>query len=253
MTYIGSFDYNLDVLRGLVSGHAMVEIIGHDDSLSTTRVTLAPTLVTADIDQSGIHAVAATVDVASTDANDDVAGSGLLTLTLAGLDSSGNAQTETITLTGQTEVTSANTYTAIHGFRGLTAGSGKKNAGTIWIGNGTFTAGVPATKYDAGIIGHNKGSTAYYTVPTGKTLYLRQLIQTMVGSNKEAEVNIESSSDGIFWVTEIEFGIESGVDFVAPIISVPGIPAASSVRVTAKAAASGTELTVILGCELVDN
>jgi len=254
MSYIANRDYNLEVLRGNISGHAMVGIAGHNDDATTTRVTVAPSLTTADIDQSALHATAATVDVASTNANDASGGTGLRTLTLQGLDSSGNAQTETITLNGQTEVTSANTYTAVNGFVGLTAGSGNTSEGNIWVGNGTFTAGVPATKYFVGEANHNHGLSAYYTVPTGKTLFVKQATITVVGSNKEIEITIETSTDnGNVWIIEDEISGTSGTSFNFPIISMHSITAGNHIRVRAEAAGSGSELTILLACELIDN
>ena len=254
MTYQPQTDYNLEVLRGNITGHVMVSIAGHNDDSTTTRVVVAPTLTTADIDQSGIHASAATVDVASTDANDTSAGTGLRTLTLEGLDSSGNAQTETITLNGQTEVTSANTYTAINGFLGLTAGSNNTSAGDIWVGNGTFTAGVPATKYFVGERNHNHGLSAYYTVPTGKTLFIRGASFSVVGNNKEIEITIETSTDnGNMWIIEEEISGTSEMAFHVPAQSFHSMTAGSHIRVRAEAAGSGSELTVLLACELIDN
>ncbi len=246
-------DYNLEVLRGNIAGHSMVSISCEIETLTTTRITLSPNLATELIDQSGLHATSATVDVASDDTNDTSAGTGLRTLLLIGLDDSGVAQSETITMNGQTEATSANTYSAIHGFRGLTYGSVKGSAGNVYLGNGTFTSGVPTTIYATGETGHNKSATGYYTVPTGKTLYLRQFTMSMVGSNKEAKVHVETSSGGINWITENEFGLESGGNFQGSVVAVPGIVGDTSVRITGLAGASGTELAVILGCELVDD
>ena len=234
-------------------GSAMVSINCEIETLTTTRITLSPNLTTEQIDQSGLHSVSATVDVASDDANDTSAGTGLRTLLLQGLDDGGEAQTETITMNGQTEVTSVNTYSAIHGFRGLTAGSGDKNAGNIYIGNGVFTSGVPTTIYATGETGHNKSHTGYYTVPSGKGLFLRQLTASMVGSNKEAKIHVETSPDGIFWITENEFGLESGVLFQGKIVAVPKIPEDTNIRITGIGGGALTELSVILGCELVDD
>jgi len=246
-------DYNLEVLRGNVTGRTMVSINCEIETLTTTRITLSPNLTTELINQSGLHATSATVDVASDNTNDTSAGTGLRTLTLIGLNNSGVAQTETITMNGQTEVTSSNTYSAVQGFRGVTYGSGNTSAGNVYMGNGTFTSGVPATIYITGEAGHNKGSTGYYTVPTGKGLFLRQLTCSMVGSNKEAKIHIETSPDGILWITENEFGLESGTIFQGQIIAVPKIAGDTNIRITGVAGASGTELSVILGCELVDN
>lgn len=253
MSYIANRDFIVEILAGNVAGYAMVAIGVEIETLTTTRITLSPNLTTELIDQSGLHSSAATVDVASDDANDTSAGTGLRTALLIGLDSSGVAQTETITMNGQTEVTSANTYSAINGFRALTAGSGNGNAGNIYIGNGTFTAGVPTTIYSTAEIGHNKTLTGYYTVPTGKTLFLRRFIMTMVGSNKEAKIHIETSSDGILWITEIEFGLESGPPIEGEIIGAPGIPGASHLRLTGLAGGASTELSIVLGSFLLDD
>jgi len=246
-------DYNLQVLMGNVVGHTMVSINGEIETLTTTRVTIAPTLTTTDIDQSGLHATAATVDVASDSATDDKDSTGLRTLRLFGLDSNGNAQNEIITLEGQAEQTSANTYSAIQGWRGLTTGSGNTSVGNIFIGNGTFTSGVPDTIYFVGEAGHNKGLTCYYTVPTATSLFLRAFNISMVGSNKEAKLHVETSSDGIFWITEREIGLESGGLFRGDIIAVPSITGGNHLRITGIGGASGTELAVVLSGELVDD
>jgi len=246
-------DHNLEVLQGNVTGHTMVSINGHNDDQTTTRITIAPTITTTEIDQSGLHATAITVDVASTSTDDDSGGTGLLTLTLEGLDSNGNAQTETITLDGQSEVTSANTYSAINGFMGLTSGSGNESAGEIWVGNGSFTSGVPATKYFVGERGHNKGLCAYYTVPTGHTLFLRHVTFIVVGTNKEVELTIESSVDstGDMWIVENEYSSVSGTVVSIPVSTVAGITAGRHIRMRGEAAGASSELTTEMICELV--
>jgi len=246
-------DYNLEVLRSNVPSHVMVAIIGEIETLTTTRITLSPTLTTTDINQSDLHSTAVTVDVASDSANDTSAGTGLRTVLIIGLDSDGAAQSEIITLNGQTEVTSSNTYSAINAFRGLTTGSGNKSAGNIFVGNGNFSNGVPATIYFTGETGHNKGLTAYYTVPASKRLFLRAFSLSMVGSNKEAKIHIETSSDGTFWITEREIGLESGGLFQGAIQAVPAIAAGTHVRITGIGAGASTELAIILECELVDD
>lgn len=244
---------DIEVRRGNITGSVMVSIDGHNDNATTTRVTVAPTLETADIDQSGLHSTAITVDVASTDTEDKSDGTGLRTLKIEGLDSNGNAQTETITLNGQTEVTSTLTYSAINEFKGLTAGSGNESAGDIWIGNGTFTLGVPATKYFVGERGHNKGLTCYYTVPTGKTFFPRSLSFTVTGTNKEVELSLETSTDGIFWITEREVSAVSGTVIILNAIAAPGVVAGSHIRIRAEAGGAGTELTAAIAGELIDD
>ena len=246
-------DYNLEVLRGNISGHSMVSIFGHDEALTTTRTTVFPTASTANLDQSVISATPALVGVASTDANDTSAGTGLRTLLLSGLDSSGNEQTETITMNGQTKVDSANTYSAITGTLALTWGSGTQNAGTVWCGTGSFSSGVPAVLLFAMDIGFNKGLTAYYVVPTGTTLYVRQFTVTLATSNKDVDFYIETSSNGTNWITVANFGLESGAEFHEPILTIPGIAAGMHVRIEAKSSGAGSDVSGVLSCELVDN
>ncbi len=254
MSYIGTTDYNLEVLRGNVGGHAMVSIFGHDEALNNTKTTVAPTVSTTNIDQSAIAATPAVVGVASTDnTNDNIGGTGALTVRVFGLDSSGNAQTNDITMTGTTAVNTGSTFSAVNGLRVLTTGSNNSNTGTLWVGTGTFTAGVPAVEIFSMNIGFNKGLTAYYAVPTGKTLYLRQLTLTLATGNKDADFFIEQSTDGLMWITDAVFGLAEGT-FHEPLLAVPGIVAGSHIRIEAQSTSAGAiDATAILSCELIND
>jgi len=244
--------WDVAVRLGLINGADVVSVSGFLDTLTTTRVVVSPGITTEQIDQSGIHTTPATVDVASTDANDTSAGTGLRTLTLTGLDADGVLQEETITLSGQTEVTSVNTYSAINGLRGLTGGSNAKNAGTIWCGNGTFTSGVPATKYFSANVGANHGATAYYTVPAKTDLLLKAFTCTIGLAGADVDVTIEFSDDGIFWIVEQEFALRVGYAFTAaPEIDTHKVNAGEHIRITAISDAALTEVTIILGCLIV--
>lgn len=244
-------DYNLEVIEGNVEGHSMVSINGHNDTATTTRVTVSPQLTTADIDQSVIHATPATVKVASTsDADNGSTTTGLLTLLLVGLDTAGAAQSETITLDGQTEITSTKTYSAIQGFRGLTWGSGNTSAGHIYVGSGTFVSGVPAVIMFSAEAAHNKGLTSYYTVPAGHHVVPRNFIITLVGSNKSAAVHVETSSDGKKWIVEGSFGVLSGGIFTTEVKGLPHIDS-GHIRLTCLAGGMDTEVTAILVVELI--
>jgi hypothetical protein len=54
----------------------------------------------------------------------------------------------------------------------VTAGSGDTAAGTIYVGAGSVTAGVPATVYAVIEIGDNQTVMAMWTVPAGYTFYI---------------------------------------------------------------------------------
>lgn len=244
-------DYYTRVRQGAIAGHSMVMIIGHDDAVTTTKTTVSPTLTTLNIDQSDLDATPATVDIASSNVNDTSAGTGLQTCRLSGLSSAGVAQSETISMNGQTEVASSNTYSAVCGLRGLTWGSGTVNAGEIWAGNGIFTAGVPATKYFTIEAGLNKGTTAYYVVPAGHTLYAEKISLLLGSSGKDLKFFIESSDEGVNFVTEDPFEIESGSVFPGDVIALPGFVAGTHVRIEAISSVSSTSVTVTLSCVLI--
>ena len=118
---------------------------------------------------------ATTMTVSSSDVNDTSAGTGARTIQIAGLDGSYNEVSETITMNGQTPVTTSNSYLRVNRGLVLTAGSGGANAGIIYVGTGTVTAGVPANKYTTiNGDGTNQSLQAFWTVPAGYTAYIYQ-------------------------------------------------------------------------------
>ena len=251
-------DYNLEVLRGNISGHSMVNIRGHDDSVpSGGPFGLSATFGGASyqFDQSAIDRAAtpAVVGVASTDnTKDNVGNVGALTVRVFGLDSSGNEQTNDVTLTGTTAVNTASTFSAVHQVLVLTTGSENDNSGNIWVGTGTFTAGVPAVRMLSMDIGFNVSLSAYYVVPLGASFFPRQFVFTIQTGTKEASVNIETSPDGVQWTNQIEFGLEGGSDAFS-IIALPGFVTGTHVRLRATGTAASTAITAILAGELVDD
>jgi len=254
MAYFPSNDYTLEVRRGNVPGHSMVGIRGHNEALGTTRVTVAPTLVSNDLDQSAIDTTPAVVSVASTDANDiDTTGTGLRSLTLYGLDASGAEQNETILMNGQTAVVSSNTYSAITGWEQLTTGSGNENAGTIWVGTGTFTAGVPAVRLFSGAIGHNNGLSAYYVVPAANKFYPQLIIGNVATASKDVEFFLEYSNDGSTWIVQGVFGLVSGATIVSELIALEAAIAGQHVRVRAESSAATSDVKVYVSGELVED
>jgi len=110
--------------------------------------------------------------VSSSSANDAALGTGARTVSVQGLDQNYNEVAETVTLTGQTEVLTTNTFIRVFRAFVITAGSGETAAGTIYVGTGTVTAGVPATVYAEIALGENQTTMATWTVPAGYTFYV---------------------------------------------------------------------------------
>lgn len=170
---IGNASY-INVARGLDASATSTRRTGYNPGVGTGETTVwneTTTLV-------AYPAVATLVTVSSSSANDTAAGTGARTITLSGLDAAFNPLTETVTLNGQTAVTSVNLYYRLNPLATLTAGSGGKNAGVIYAGTGTVTAGVPATIYSSMAVGYNESHQAFYTVPAGMTAYATDVSAT---------------------------------------------------------------------------
>ena len=251
-------DFDLEVRRGNISGITAVNIIGHKYALGTGEVVIGELDAADDIVQSAISATPATVKVSSVDTGDTSAGAGLRTLTLSGLDSSGDALSETITMNGQTEVTSSGTYSAILGLRGLTWGATTWNEGIIYCGTGTVTTGKPAVicfamGFDAARSrGGNKGLCAYYVVPNGKVFYGIALDATLGTANKDVQIHLQVSADGINWITEEVFEFESGSVIDKVLHDFPAQAAGVHIRITAIASSSGANTSAVMDGYLID-
>jgi len=85
-----------------------------------------------------------------------------------------NEISEIVTLNGQTAVLTTQSFLHINNAYVATAGSGLSAAGDIYFGDGTVTAGVPATVYDLIKFDYNQRITGSYTVPAGYTAYVSQ-------------------------------------------------------------------------------
>jgi hypothetical protein len=100
--------------------------------------------------------------LASTSASDNTQA----TVLISGLDSTWALQTETVTLNGTTNVTTAKSFLRINSMVLTSPGAGQtSNVGVITAKNG----GVTYAQINAGI---GKNQAAVYSVPNGYTMYL---------------------------------------------------------------------------------
>lgn len=113
-----------------------------------------------------------TLTLSSSSASDTSAGTGARTVYLLGINGTGAEFSETLTLNGQTAVSTVHQYTEIQSMTVLSVGSGGYNAGQLYLGTGTVTAGVPANVYGHVAIGENQSLMGHITVPAGYTGYL---------------------------------------------------------------------------------
>jgi hypothetical protein len=161
--------FNLQVARGQIAQHQSVVVFGYNSDVDTSIETVWP--------YGGIltfPSAALQMKVSSDSANDTAAGTGARTVYIEGLDANHAVISETVTLNGQTAVLTTQSFLHVNNCYVATAGSGKSAAGSIYIGTGTVTAGVPATVYDVILLDYNARITGSYTVPAGYTAYLEQ-------------------------------------------------------------------------------
>jgi hypothetical protein len=145
-------------------------------------------------DQGGLYAYpasATTMTVSSSSTNDTSSGTGARTVLIFGLNGSYVETSETITLNGQTAVTTTNSYIRMNRAIVLTAGSGVANAGIIYVGTGTVTTGVPSNIFTTIAVGTNQTLQTFWTVPANYTAYLYQVnISTGNTSNTKALLRV---------------------------------------------------------------
>ena len=170
ITRTGSFEpFELQVSRGQIPWHQSYTVFGYNSDVDTDIETVWP--------HGGIlgyPSAALPLSVSSSSADDTSNGTGARTVYLEGLDANHNVISETVTLAGQTAVTTTKSYLHINNCYVATAGSLDSAAGTIYFGTGTVTAGVPATVYDVIQFNYNSRITGSFTVPAGYTAYLSQ-------------------------------------------------------------------------------
>jgi hypothetical protein len=161
--------WELQVSRGQITWHQSVVIFGYNSDVDTSVETVWP--------HGGILTFPSTaiqLSVSSSSADDTALGTGARTVYLEGLDANHDVISETVTLSGQTAVTTTKSYLHINNCYVASAGSGDSAAGTIYFGTGVVTAGVPATVYDVIQFDYNSRITGSYTIPAGYTGYVSQ-------------------------------------------------------------------------------
>jgi hypothetical protein len=179
----------MEVSAGNVQGCSSITINGSNQAVGTSFETLW--------EEGGIHAFptsASVMTVSSDDANDTSAGTGAQTVLIKGLDADYLEIQEVVTLNGTTAVNTANSYLRINDMITATAGTGGVNAGSIFIGTGTVTAGKPANVYGEIYIGDGIAHEGFYTVPANKAFY-PFFLELGVQSNKDAQVRIVRTTE----------------------------------------------------------
>lgn len=158
----------IEIAEHGLSGYDFMSKFGYNASVGTSEEPIWA--------ESGVSYTyptsARAMTVSSANANDTAAGTGARTVYVEGLDGDYLVVSETATLNGQTAVNLVNTYLRVYRCYVVTAGSGGKNAGIVYVGYGTVTSGKPATVQASIVAGTNQTLQSLYTIPAGKTGYL---------------------------------------------------------------------------------
>lgn len=161
--------FELQVSRGQITMHSTVYKFGYSTVIDGTLYPIW------NVAANRVYlTTAATMKVSSSSANDtSPSGTGAHIVLVEGLDQNYNPISEYITLTGQTAVNTTKSYLRVTGITVTDRGVNGGNVGTIYVGTGTVTSGVPAVIHEVVPPGFNKEASGVYTVPAGYTAYLR--------------------------------------------------------------------------------
>lgn len=243
-------DFDLDVLRGNIGGTVSAPIVAHSDTVGTNLRHLYSETNTADTDHLALFDTPSTVKVASTSANDTSAGTGAQTVAIVGVDTNGVEAVEIEALNGQTEVTTTTVFKAVHSVIVVTAGSGQKNAGILWVGNGSFTSGVPATKYMAAEANTGSSRGFMYLVPTGKTLYMKDLTAITSDTNKDLNLQLNTYTGSVLYEA-LDLHLTGANVLPLPLSSYPGITGGTLMYLNANVDTGTANIQVIVNAKLV--
>ena len=116
-------------------------------------------------------------------------------------------------------------------------GTSGTTAGTIYAGNGTITAGVPANIYQVVENGVNATRSCIYTIPKGFSGYVKSL-SFNTGQGKEVEFSFVFRFPGGDWITIYETIVyQSGQTLHT--VPMPFLTELSDVEIRARALSSG--------------
>lgn len=164
---------------------------GYNGAISTAEETVWSS--------GGVYAYPSSAAAMSVSSDDDTDTS---VVTIEGLDENYNLASETVTLTGQTAVTTSTSFIRIY----RASVDSDEPSGNIYIGTGTVTSGVPANKFAHIPVGENQTLMAVWTVPAGYTAYIMSFTVSTgtTATNKYTESRLKVRPfGGVFQTKEV--------------------------------------------------
>ena len=237
-------NYYFNVARGLIPGHVILTRNGYNPSVSQDVETSI--WVEGGIYPHGTWTTAQKLYVISTSAADTGQ-----SITIEGLDSNYNLQSETITTSGLTAVATQYNYIRIHTARVTSASNNSANAGEITFrltgGTGTVVAHMRA--------GFGITKLSQYTVPAGKTAYVTYGSATQfrggagnIGGQIRMLVRPYGGAFNMVYIAEVVNG-QFRDDFTAPLV----VPARADIDIRCIADGNNTAFGATYQIVLIDN
>jgi len=245
-------DLSVVVRANLVAGASVSYGLGHSDAVGTSLGLLYHGHDTGVASVEALVATPSTVKISSTSTDDAVGQSGATAVVVSGVSDTNAAIAETLAMDGQTEVTTTNTFKVVTKIQVVAAGAGGSNVGEIWAGNGTVTAGVPATKYNSVEIATNISSAAIVAVPAGCKYIVRQF--TIYSGDTTKVLNFEimqySAATGL-WYEVIDIHGKQD-EIIADVYAYPTLQPGDVLMLRAKVDVSTAKVTCSLGGFLIE-
>jgi hypothetical protein len=176
VTQFGEFGpFELQVARGQIAGHSLINIFGYQPLVGVTSVCVWENATPYVFPSAAVVMTAVSTNAADTAVNKFI----------TGLDANFNEINETLILNGTTPVTTVNQYLRINNVR-TTSGNA--------IGTVTFTNN--GTTYAKILPGAGQTQMSQYTVPAGYTFYLNRVdafSQVAGGTNNYCTYNVSAT------------------------------------------------------------
>ncbi len=189
MTVIASREFFVEVAKGNIAGHSLVNKFGRNSSVAAAT---EEDVIEFAANINWLQAATTVRIKAGGNAADTAAGAGAREVTVYGLDSSGNLAEEAIATAGAS-ASSATTTSFWRVFRAVVTASGTytaANTGVVTIENsagGTDLIQIAATE--------GQSQFGAYSIDTGKTGYLLSLRAQVDTGNNEATIRIYTRDD----------------------------------------------------------
>lgn len=194
--------------------------------------------------------------VSSSSANDAAAGTGARTVTITCVDSNYAITTGTYSLNGTSGVSVTQNCMSVNNMTVATFGSNKANAGVIYIGTGSITAGKPAVVH--GLIDTDFGQSqmGIYTVPASYTLLCRNFTAASYGVTAAQTVDFTVDryvNGGGKLINKLGFLNQAGSSGTVIFPGILKFAEKSQIRFNALSAASTGPVMLSADCLLISN